>query len=145
MMTFEEVKGFLKQRFPIIMVDRVLEIEQNVRIRTVKCITGNEIYFMGHFPDYSILPGVLIIESIAQSASILFSSSTGKGADRDELMVLGVVNDMRFLSPVLPGYSMTIDVNVIKMAEEAALVEGIAKVEDNIVAKGRMSFARRKL
>ena len=145
MMTFEEVKGFLKQRFPIIMVDRVLEIEQNVRIRTVKCITGNEIYFMGHFPDYSILPGVLIIESIAQSASILFSSSTGKGADRDELMVLGVVNDMRFLSPVLPGYSMTIDVNVIKMTEEAALVEGVAKVEDNIVAKGRMSFARRRL
>ncbi len=144
-MTFEEVKGFLKQRFPIIMVDRVLEIEQNVRIRTVKCITGNEIYFMGHFPDYSILPGVLIIESIAQSASILFSSSTGKGADRDELMVLGVVNDMRFLSPVLPGYSMTIDVNVIKMTEEAALVEGVAKVEDNIVAKGRMSFARRRL
>jgi len=145
MMTFEEIKTYLKQRFPIIMVDRVLELEPSIRIKAIKNITGNEIYFLGHFPDFSILPGVLIIEAIAQSASILFSKSTGKGMDDREVMVLGTVNDMRFFAPVLPGYGMIIEVYVVKLVEDAGIVEGVAIVEDKIVAKGKLTFARKKL
>ena len=128
MMSFEEVKGFLKQRFPIMMVDRVLELEPSIKIRTIKNITGNEIFFLGHFPDFSIMPGVFIIEAMAQSASILFSKSTGKGTGEGELMVLGTVNDMRFSAPVLPGYSMIIEVYIIKLIEDAAIVEGVVTV-----------------
>lgn len=145
MMPFEQVKRMLKQRFPILMVDRVLELESGVRIKTIKNVTGNEIYFLGHFPDYSIVPGIYIIESIAQSASILFTEKTGKGVNEDELMVLGVVNEMRFLAPVLPGYTMEIEVNVIKIVPDAAIVEGIARVDDEIVAKGKLTFARKKI
>jgi 3-hydroxyacyl-[acyl-carrier-protein] dehydratase len=142
-MTFEEVKAHLKQRFPYIMVDRVLELEPGKSIKTLKNVAGNEIQFLGHFPDLAILPGTLIIEAIGQSASILFSHTTGKGMDAKEFMMLAAVHDMRFLAPVFPGYTMTIDVNIIKMTEEAALIEGVARVEDMIVSRGKLSFARK--
>ena len=141
-MTFEEVKEHLKQRFPMLMVDRVLELEPGKHIKTIKNGAGNEIQFLGHFADYSIMPGTLIIEAIGQSASILFSRTTGKGMNQKEFMALAAVNDMRFLVPVLPGDTMTMDVNVVKMTEEAALVEGVARVGDTVVTRGKLSFAR---
>jgi 3-hydroxyacyl-[acyl-carrier-protein] dehydratase len=145
MMSFQEVKSLLKQRFPIIMVDRVLEIEPGKRIKTIKNVTGNEIHFLGHFPDYAIMPGVFTLEAIGQSASILFSRSTGKGMDEGELLVLGSVDNMRFLAPVLPGYTMVIEVNIIRMQPDAALVGGTVSVDGNVVAKGKLTFARKTL
>jgi 3-hydroxyacyl-[acyl-carrier-protein] dehydratase len=142
-MTFEEVKEHLKQRFPMLMVDRVLEWEPGKRIKTLKNVTGNEIQFLGHFADFAIMPGTLMIEAIGQSASILFSRTTGKGMNQREFMALAAVNDMRFLVPVLPGDTITIEVNVLKMTEEAALVEGIARVGDTVVTRGKLSFARK--
>src|SRR5208283_4771906 len=142
-MTFEEVKAHLKQRFPFIMVDRVLELEPGKRIKTLKNVAGNEIQFLGHFPDFAIMPGTFIIEAIGQSASILFSRTTGTGMNSREFMVLAAVNDMRFLVPVLPGHTMTIEVNILKMTGEAALVEGVACVEDIVVTRGKLSFARK--
>jgi 3-hydroxyacyl-[acyl-carrier-protein] dehydratase len=141
-MTFEEIKAHLKQRFPFIMVDRVLELEPGKSIKTVKNVTGNEIQFLGHFPDYSIMPGTSIIEAIGQSASILFSYTTGKGMDSGEFMALAAVNDMRFLHPVLPGYTMVMDINIVKMTNDAALIEGTARVDDMVVTRGKLSFAR---
>jgi 3-hydroxyacyl-[acyl-carrier-protein] dehydratase len=141
-MTFEEIKAHLKQRFPFIMVDRVLELEPGKSIKTVKSVAGNEIQFLGHFPDYSIMPGTSIIEAIGQSASILFSYTTGKGMDSGEFMALAAVNDMRFLQPVLPGYTMVMDINIVKMTNDAALIEGTARVDDTIVTRGKLSFAR---
>ena len=144
-MTFEEVRAHLKQRFPLIMVDRVLELEPGKRIKTLKNVAGNEIHFLGHFPDFAIMPGTSVIEAIGQSASILFSHTTGKGMNSNEYMVLAAVNDMRFLVPVLPGYTMMIEVNIVKMTEEAALVEGVVRVEDIVVTRGKLSFARKVL
>ena len=72
-MTFEEVRAALKQRFPMIMVDLVLSLEPGKSIRTAKNVTGNEIQFLGHFPEYAVMPGTLIVEAIGQSASILFA------------------------------------------------------------------------
>ena len=142
-MTFEEIKGFLKQRFPFIMVDRVLYIEPGKKIKALKNVTGNEIQFLGHFPEHAIMPGVFIVEAIGQSASILFSCTAEKGIAKGEAMVLGAINNMRFLAPVYPGHTMLIEVNVIKLVEEAALVEGTATVEGSVVAMGKLSFARK--
>ena len=142
-MTFEEVKQHLKQRFPFIMVDRVLDLEPGKRIRTLKNVAGNEPQFLGHFPDFSIMPGTSIIEAIGQSASILFSYTTGKGIEAQEFMALAAVNDMRFLVPVLPGDTMIMEVNIVKMTGEAALIEGVARVDDTIVTRGKLSFARK--
>jgi 3-hydroxyacyl-[acyl-carrier-protein] dehydratase len=141
-MTFEEVKSCLKQRFPMLMVDRVLELEPGKRVKTLKNVTGNEIQFLGHFPEFAIMPGTLIIEAIGQSASILFTRTSGKGVDQREFMALASVNDMRFLVPVLPGHTMTMEVKILKMTEEAALIEGVAFVEDTVVARGKLSFVR---
>jgi len=89
------------------------------------------------------MPGTLMIEAIGQSASVLFSHATGKGMNQREFMALASVNDMRFLVPVLPGDTITMEVNIIKMTEEAALVEGTARVGETIVTRGKMSFARK--
>lgn len=144
-MTFEEVKARLKQRFPLIMVDRVLELEPGKRIKALKNVTGNEIQFLGHFPEFAIMPGTFIIEAIGQSASILFSQTAGADVDPREFLVLAIVNDMKFLVPVLPGHTLMIEVNILKMTEQSALVEGIASVEGTVVTRGKLSFARKIL
>jgi len=141
-MTFEEVKSCLKQRFPMLMVDRVLELEPGKRVKTLKNVTGNEIQLLGHFPDLAIMPGTSIIEAIGQSASLLFSHTTGKGMSPREFMALAAVNDMRFLAPVLPGHTMIMEVKILKMTDEAALIEAVASVDDAVVTRGKLSFAR---
>ena len=142
-MNFEEIKGLLKQRFPFIMVDRVLEIEPGKKIKALKNVTGNEIQFLGHFPECAIMPGVLIVEAIGQGASILFSSTAKKGIDKGEAMVLGTINNMRFFAPVYPGQTMIIEVSIMKMVQDAALVEAVVTVEGHVVVKGKLSFARK--
>ena len=144
-MEFQEVRNHLKQRFPMLMVDRVLELEPGKRIKALKNVTGSEIQFLGHFPDFAVMPGTLIVEAFGQSASLLFSHSTGLGLKPGEFMVLGVINEMRFLVLVLPGQTMIMEVNVVKMVETAALVEGKVSVNDTVVAQGRLSFARKAL
>jgi len=141
-MSFEEVKSHLKQRFPMLMVDRVLELEPGKRVKTLKNVSGNEIQLLGHFPDFAIFPGTCMIEAIGQSASLLFSHTTGTGMNAGELMALAAVNDMRFLAPVLPGHTVIMEVKILKMTDEAALIEGSASVDDVVVARGKLSFAR---
>lgn len=83
-----------------------------------------------------------MIEAIGQSASLLFSHTTGKGMNPGELMALAAVNDMRFLAPVLPGHTLIMEVKILKMTDEAALIEGTASVDNILVARGKLSFAR---
>ena len=144
-MTFEEVRAALKQRFPMIMVDTVISLEPGENIRTTKNVTGNEIHFLGHFPEYAVMPGTLIVEAIGQSASILFSKTTGTGTRPGEFLVLGSINEMRFLVPVVPGDRMEIEVMVLKFIEGFALVEAAATVDGTVVARGKLGFARRGL
>ena len=140
-MTFEEVRACLKQRFPLIMVDRVLEVELGRTIKTTKNVTGNEIQFLGHFPDCAIMPGTFIIEAIGQSASILFSLTNRTRLNEREFLVLAAINEMRFFAPVFPGQTMILDVSIVKMMPKVALVEGIVTVEGIVVTKGKLSFA----
>ena len=145
LMRFEEVRAALKQRFPLIMVDRVTSLEPGKSIRTIKNVTGNEIQFLGHFPEHAVMPGTLIVEAIGQSASILFSKTTGTGTRPGEFLVLGSINNMRFLTPVVPGDRMEMELHVLKFVEDLALVEAVATVDHVIVATGKLGFARRSL
>ena len=145
LMSFAEVRTLLKQRFPMIMVDAVLELVPEQRIVTVKNVTGNEIQFLGHFPEFAIMPGTLIVEALGQSASVLFSRTTSLGLQPGEFLVLGSINDMRFLVPVVPGDRMEIAVQILKMAGDITLVEGSVTVGDTLVARGKLGFARRTL
>jgi 3-hydroxyacyl-[acyl-carrier-protein] dehydratase len=144
-MSFEEVRAALKQRFPMIMVDVVTSLEPGKRIRAIKNVTGNEIQFLGHFPEYAVMPGTLIVEAVGQAASILFAKSMGTGTGAGEFLVLGSINEMRFLKPVVPGDKMELDVQVLKFIDDFAVVEVAASVNGVDVAKGKLGFARRSL
>jgi len=144
-MNFEEVRAALKQRFPMLMVDTVISLEPGRNIRTTKNVTGNELQFLGHFPEHAVMPGTLIVEAIGQSASILFSKTTGTGTHPGEFLVLGAINEMRFLVPVVPGNKLEMDIQVLKFIEGFALVEAVATVDGTVVARGKLGFARRSL
>lgn len=143
LMTFEEVRAALKQRFPMLMVDIVISLEPGKSIRTTKNVTGSEIQFLGHFPEHAVMPGTLIVEAMGQSASILFSKTAGTGMQPGEFLVLASINEMRFLAPVVPGNKMEIDVQVLKFIGDFALVEAVAMVDSTAVARGKVGFARR--
>src|SRR5271168_2645492 len=143
LMTFEEVRTLLKQRFPVLMVDSVVSLETGKSIRTTKNVTGNEIQFLGHFPEHAVMPGTWIVEAIGQSASILFAKTTG--TQSGDFLMLGSINDMRFLIPVVPGDKLEIEVQVLKFVEDLAFVEGVATVDGAVVTKGKLGFARRSL
>lgn len=145
LLTFEEVRTLLKQRFPMLMVDSVISLEPGKSIRTIKNITGSEIQFLGHFPEHAVMPGTLIVEAIGQSASILFTKTTRTGTEQGEFLVLGSINEMRFLLPVVPGDRMEIDVQVLKFIDDFALVQADATVDGVTVAKGKLGFARSRL
>ena len=145
LINFAEVRTLLKQRFPMIMVDAVLELVPGKRIVTLKNVTGNEIQFLGHFPELAIMPGTLIVEALGQSASILFSRTTSLGLKPGEFLVLGSINDMRFLVPVMPGDRMEIAVDILKSAGDITLCEGTVTVAGTMVARGKLGFARRTL
>src|SRR5579863_4625644 len=140
-MTFEQVRACLKQRFPMIMVDRVLDYESGKRIKAIKNVTGNEIQFLGHFPERAVMPGTLIIEAIGQTASILFALTKQTITDGSEYLVLAAVHDMRFLAPVLPGQTMVLDITMLKMMPDMALIEANVTADDMVVTTGKLSFA----
>ena len=144
-MNFEEVRALLKQRFPMLMIDSVAALEPGKSIRAVKNVTGNEIQFLGHFPEQAVMPGTLIVEAIGQAASILFSKMTGAGLKPGEFLVLGTINNTRFLAPVVPGDRMEIEVKVLKLVQDLALVEGVVTVDGTVVATGTLGFGRRTL
>jgi 3-hydroxyacyl-[acyl-carrier-protein] dehydratase len=143
--TFQEVRAALKQRFPMIMVDSVISMEPGKCIKTIKNVTGNEIHFLGHFPEQAVMPGTLIVEAVGQSASILFSETTGTGTQPGEFLVLAAIHDMRFLAPVVPGDRMEMDIRVLKFTGDVALVEALATVDSIVVATGKLGFAKRVL
>jgi 3-hydroxyacyl-[acyl-carrier-protein] dehydratase len=144
-LSFEEVRSLLKQRFPLLMIDSVVEIEPEKRIQAIKNVSGNELQFLGHFPDHAVMPGTFIVEAIGQAASILFSKTAGAGLKPGEFLVLGTINSMRFLVPVVPGDRMEIEVKVLKFVQDLALVEGVVMVDGTLVATGTLGFARRSL
>jgi 3-hydroxyacyl-[acyl-carrier-protein] dehydratase len=145
LMTFEQVRTILKQRFPMLMVDCVLALEDGKSIRTIKNVTGSEIQFMGHFPEFAVMPGTLIVEAIGQSASILFARTTDNPPQPGNFLVLGSINDMRFLAPIVPGDRMQIDVQVVKFVGDFALVEAVVTVDGKAAARGKLGFASRSL
>lgn len=142
LMTFEEVRATLKQRFPMLMVDTVASLQPGRCIRAIKNVTGSEIQFLGHFPEQAVMPGTFIVEAIGQSASILFSKTTDTVTRPGEFLVLGSIDEMRFLKPVIPGDRMEIDVHVLKFTLDFAVVEAVVTVDGAEVTRGKLGFAR---
>lgn len=141
MMNINEVQKRIKQRPPFQMIEKVIEVEDGEYAKGIKCVSVNEPYFAGHFPDAPIMPGVLVIEACAQLCSITMEN---QGTDEDTIYVLLKCEEFKFLKPVIPGDCMEIEVR--KENGGAGLVKFNAKVnvDGKVKAKGVLAFTSMK-
>ena len=142
MLDYEQIKAVLPQRFPFAMVDRIIELEPRKRVVGIKNITGNEICFLGHFPDKAIFPAVLIIEAMAQTALFLYYDEKKKNQKLE--FYLGVVKGCRFLKPVYPGDQLRIECEPFRITSDNATVKILVSIDREKAVEGEMIFVRRK-
>jgi 3-hydroxyacyl-[acyl-carrier-protein] dehydratase len=145
---FDEVSGLLPQKFPFLMLDRVLSIEKGKSLIALKNVTGNEIFFLGHFPGMAVMPGALIIESMAQAAIVLFRSSfdagdAAAGENQGRIFFFGAAR-ARFLHPVVPGDQLRLEVTITKAISTGGIVDAVASVDGRVVSKASLTFGVKK-
>jgi len=128
----EEIRNILPHRYPMLLVDRILELEPE-RIVGIKNVTVNEPFFQGHFPDFPVMPGVLIVEAMAQVAGVLVLKSIPDRASR--LVLLAGIDNAKFRRPVLPGDQLRIEMTVVKKKASVAKMQGVATVDGAVVAE----------
>jgi len=121
----------------MLMVDRIVELETMERAVGIKCVSVNEPYFQGHYPEYPILPGVLIIEGMAQVAGVAFADGEEV---RGKLPLLAAVEKAKFRRPVVPGDQLRIETRVVKARRGIARIEGKATVDGVLVAEAELMF-----
>ncbi|MDD5595396.1 MAG: 3-hydroxyacyl-ACP dehydratase FabZ [Candidatus Omnitrophica bacterium] len=140
MLDIETIQRFLPQRIPFLMIDRVIELDPGKKVVAIKNVTINEKFFAGHFPAHPVMPGVLIIESMAQASIMLFCDNPQTPPESHATYYLSSVK-VRFLNPVFPGDQLRITVEPVKVISNAAIVNAVAQVGDKEVAKGELSFS----
>ena len=130
-----EIQRILPHRYPFLLVDRIVELEAE-RVVGIKNVTLNEPFFAGHFPDFPVMPGVLIIEAMAQAAGVLVLKTI---ADRDKKLVLLVaIENARFRKPVVPGDTLRLEMSVVKRKASVAKMAGRATVDGQVVAEAEV-------
>lgn len=134
----KELLNILPHRYPFLLVDKVLELEGGQRVVAQKNVTFNEPFFVGHFPGNPIMPGVLIIEMMAQAGGVMMLS---QDEHRGKLAYLAGVEKARFRKPVLPGDTLTAEITVVKARAGMGWVKAVAKVGDKVVCEADLAFA----
>ena len=127
-----EIRAILPHRYPFLLVDRIVEMDAE-RIVGIKNVTYNEPMFTGHFPDFPVMPGVLIVEAMAQTAGVLVLKSLGGRGDK--LVLLVAIENARFRKPVVPGDTLRMEMKVLKRKASVAKMAGIATVDGVTVAE----------
>lgn len=138
MLDLQEIKAILPHRYPFLLVDRVLELEKGKRAVGIKNVSANEAFFQGHFPEMPIMPGVLIVEALAQvGACAILSTEENRG----KIALFAGINRMRFKKQVVPGDQLKLEVELTKI--KGPVGKGIAKatVDGEVVAEGELMFA----
>ncbi len=136
-MNINDINKKIRQRPPFQMIEKVIELEPNVSATGIKNVSVNEPYFMGHFPDAPIMPGVLVIECCAQLSSLVIDSD---GVKDGQIYVLLKVDNFKFIKPVIPGDTLVITVKKSKVLGPLTSFDAIVKVDDVVYAKGSMTF-----
>ena len=140
-LSFEEIKKLIPQRFPFIMIDKVIELVPGKEAVAIKNISGNDIFFLGHFPEKAIMPGAAIIEAMAQASIVLFASARKRDeGEKIPIYYFGSVK-ARFHHPVVPGDQLRIKVVNVKTLPTGAYVSGEAFVEDKKVSEAELVFS----
>ena len=135
MLNNNEIRKLLPHRYPFLLVDRILDIDPKVKATGLKNVTFNEPFFQGHFPGYPVMPGVLIVEAIAQVAGILAFKSGAKG---DSVYFMSI-EKAKFRKPVIPGDQLRLEVKVVKQRGNVWKCAGDAYVEGKLVAEAELT------
>ena len=142
-LNIDAIKACLPHRYPFLLVDKVLSYEVNKSLIAIKNVTANEPYFQGHFPNKPVMPGVLIIEAMAQATGLLGCLSTDSNEPDDSLYYLVAVDKARFRRPVLPGDQLKITVEFEKARRGIWCFDVTAKVEDELVAAAKLMTTKK--
>jgi 3-hydroxyacyl-[acyl-carrier-protein] dehydratase len=134
-MDIHQVLSYLPQRYPLLMIDRVLECEPGKRILALKNVSANEPYFPGHFPNRPVMPGVLILEAMAQAAAILVFRSLGTRPDEKSVYYYAGIDNARFKRPVEPGDQLRIEVLILGSKRGIWKFGCAARVGETLVAE----------
>jgi 3-hydroxyacyl-[acyl-carrier-protein] dehydratase len=138
-MTFDiqEIMGLLPHRYPFLLIDKVVEFEPQKRLVAIKSVTINEPFFQGHFPGYPIMPGVLVVEAMAQAGGIIMTANM---PDRDrKLVVFSGIERAKFRRPVVPGDQLRIEVDVLAFRSRAGRIEGKAYVDGKLACEATLT------
>ena len=138
-MDIRQITSILPHRYPFLLIDRILESTRKKRIVAIKNVTINEPFFQGHFPDYAIMPGVLMVEAIAQAGGVLLLPEVPD--HEKKLLVFSGINDARFRRPVVPGDQLRIEVDVLNWRPLAARIRGKVYVEDKLACEATVMCA----
>ena len=144
-MDIKEVLQYLPHRYPFLLIDRVLDCEPGKRIVALKNVTINEHFFVGHFPHHPIMPGVMIIEALAQAAAILSFRTMEHKADERLLYYFVGIDGARFKRPVVPGDALTLDVSLKRQARNIWMFSGEARVNDAVAAEAQLMCTPRSV
>jgi 3-hydroxyacyl-[acyl-carrier-protein] dehydratase len=137
-MNIQDILSFLPHRYPFLLVDRVISIDSDQTIVAIKNVTMNEHFFQGHFPERAVMPGVLIVEALAQAAGILAYKSMNWSPE-DSLFFLGAVNDVRFKKIVVPGDQLKLTVQTLKRRSTVWKFSCEAFVDDESVCTAEIT------
>jgi len=142
-MDIEEVMRYLPHRYPFLLVDRITELVENRTISGIKNVTMNEPFFHGHFPDYPVMPAVLVIEALAQLASILAWKIAGRSPGDGTIIFFAAIDNARFRRQVRPGDQLLLEAEVERMVRGVGKFAVRAKVDGEIVAEANLMAAMR--
>jgi 3-hydroxyacyl-[acyl-carrier-protein] dehydratase len=140
-MDINEILQYLPHRYPFLLVDRVLELEENKRILALKNVTMNEPFFPGHFPTHPVMPGVLIVEAMAQAAALLSFKSMGVKPDENSVVLFAGIDNVRFKRQVVPGDQLLFDVEIVQSKRNIYKYKGVARVGDQIATEAELMCA----
>ena len=130
----EVILKYLPHRYPFLLVDRITEIIEGEKLTAIKNVTFNEPHFQGHFPDNPVMPGVLILEAMAQ-AGALFAANTDPSSMEDRLVYFMTIDKVRFRKPVIPGDQLRLEMSLVKRRRDIWRFSGKAYVEDSLVCE----------
>jgi 3-hydroxyacyl-[acyl-carrier-protein] dehydratase len=139
-----EIMQVLPHRYPLLLVDRILEMEAGKRIVGLKNVSINEPYFQGHFPGFPLMPGVYILEALAQVGGILMIKSLNLEIGKYAVVFAGI-DDARFKKPVYPGDQLILELEVISLKKSLSKMKGTAKVDNQVVAEAILYASAREL
>jgi 3-hydroxyacyl-[acyl-carrier-protein] dehydratase len=145
MMDIHEILKKLPHRYPILLVDRVLALEKGVRIQAIKNVTINEPFFTGHFPHRPVMPGVLMLEAMAQAAALLAFDTLGVVPDDKTVYYFAGIDGARFKRPVEPGDQLVMDVSLDRMKAGIFKFKGVARVDGNIACEAELMCTMRTI